>query len=115
MRFHNLQVLRVVAAVGVVAFHLGHHAGEMLGAGGRLVEWLRTGPWAVFPVPLFFALSGFVLSHALQASPRGRFLFGRVLRLYPGYWVAAGAVTLAMWFTVWPPEFRLYARPELIG
>lgn len=115
MRFHNLQILRVLAAVGVVAFHLGHYARAMLHADGPLVEWLRTGPWAIFPVPLFFALSGFVLAHALRTAPRGRFLLARVLRLYPGYWVAVALVFPALWYAVWSAEVRQYVRPWHVG
>jgi peptidoglycan/LPS O-acetylase OafA/YrhL len=107
MRFHNLQLLRVAAAVGVVAFHLGVHGGIL---GTNSLDWLRTGPWAFFPVPVFFALSGFVLTHALQSAPRGRFLFGRFLRLYPGYWLAVLFGLAILRFAVWPPLQAAGAR-----
>src|SRR5262245_33926671 len=54
-------------------------------------------------VPLFFAVSGFVLTHCLQTLPPGRFLRGRLLRLYPGYWLAALAV-IALRYALWPGE-----------
>ena len=92
MRFNNIQLLRLVAAVGVVLFHLGCHAPELIGVDPAILRFAWVGGYAV---PLFFALSGFVLSHAIQAARPGRFLFARFLRLYPGYWLALlGAVLL---------------------
>jgi exopolysaccharide production protein ExoZ len=103
MRFHNLQVLRVIAAVGVVLYHLAIHARVQLGVDHEVVNVLAAGSLASFPVPLFFALSGFVLTHALhRGGDRRRFLFGRFLRLYPGYWLAAVTVAILMTTTGLP-------------
>lgn len=93
MRFNNIQLLRLFAAVGVVLFHLGIHAPILIGVDP---EFLRFPVLAGFPVPLFFAVSGFVLTHAVRNAPPGRFLFARFLRLYPGYWLAIIGV-LVFW------------------
>ncbi|HYH69381.1 MAG TPA: acyltransferase [Urbifossiella sp.] len=85
MRYTNIQFLRVAAAVGVVLFHLGCHAPVLVGADPAA---FRHTLCAGFPVPLFFAVSGFVLAHALRGAAPGRFLVARFLRLYPGYWLA---------------------------
>ncbi|MDB5311844.1 MAG: acyltransferase 3 [Gemmataceae bacterium] len=114
MRFNNIQILRVVAAVAVVVSHLIHY-GEHLFRVRFPVGFLRDGTWTVFPVPLFFAVSGFVLTHAVRAAPPGRFLFARFLRLYPGYWVAAAVTMGLMWFTVWPEEYRRGVTPYWVG
>ncbi|QDU18891.1 acyltransferase family protein [Urbifossiella limnaea] len=112
MRFNNIQVLRLVAAVAVVVYHLGHYAQHTFGTTAFPAELLCAGNWMSFPVPLFFAVSGFVLTQAAAGGSAGRFLWGRALRLYPGYWVAVLLVMGLMWFTVWPPEYRRYVRPE---
>ncbi len=91
MRFPNIQLLRLAAAVGVALFHLGAYANTVLGVD---VPWLHAPILAGFPVPLFFAVSGFVLAHAVRSAPPGRFLLARALRLYPGYWLAL-VLTLA--------------------
>ncbi|HEX4611638.1 MAG TPA: acyltransferase [Urbifossiella sp.] len=88
MRYTNIQFLRVAAAVGVVLFHLGAHPPALVGLDPAP---LRHPLLAGLPVPLFFAVSGFVLTHALRTTPPGRFLLARVLRLYPGYWLALAA------------------------
>ena len=87
MRFTNIQLLRVLAAVGVAVYHTGCYAAII---GGTELPWHRVTVVGGFWVPLFFAVSGFVLTHALRSASVGRFLFARCLRLYPGYWLALG-------------------------
>ncbi len=92
MRFNNIQVLRLVAALGVVFFHLGCYAPNLIGVDPAVLRFPWVGGYAV---PLFFAVSGFVLTHASQAARPRPFLLARFLRLYPGYWLALlGAVLL---------------------
>jgi peptidoglycan/LPS O-acetylase OafA/YrhL len=103
VRFTNVQLLRVAAAVGVVLFHLGSHAPVLLGLDP---SWLRYPLVAGFPVPLFFAVSGFVLTHALRSAPPARFLLARFLRLYPGYWLALLGVLALMRLRVYTEHHR---------
>jgi peptidoglycan/LPS O-acetylase OafA/YrhL len=103
VRYTNIQFLRVAAALGVVLFHLGCHAPALVGLDPAA---FRHPLLAGFPVPLFFAVSGFVLTHALQTAPPGRFLLARFLRLYPGYWLALAGVVLLMWLRVYTEQHR---------
>ena len=103
MRYTNIQFLRVAAAVGVVLYHLGCHAPPLLGLDPAV---LRHTLVAGFPVPLFFAVSGFVLTHALRSAPPGRFLVARFLRLYPGYWLALAGVVGLMRLRVYTEHHR---------
>lgn len=96
MRYTNIQLLRVAAAVGVVLHHLGEFAVYHFGLPGGPLWPIQLLVIKGFPVPLFFAVSGFVLTQALQTAPPGRFLFARFLRLYPGYWLALLATVLMM-------------------
>jgi exopolysaccharide production protein ExoZ len=99
MRYTNVQLLRVAAAVGVVLHHTGAHGAAVLGVPPEDVAFLLNRVVVGFPVPLFFAVSGFVLTHAARSAPgghsMGRFLLARFLRLFPGYWLAL-AVALAL-------------------
>lgn len=115
MRFNNIQVVRLVTSVAVVLAHLGYYAQHTFGTTAFPAELLWTGNWKSCLVPIFFAVSGFVLTHAVAGASAGRFLWGRAVRLYPGYWVAALLVMGLMWFTVWPPEYRRYVRPESVS
>lgn len=94
MRFNNIQIARIVAAVAVVLFHLAYYAERDLQFSG--LSKLIDGTWTCFPVPLFFAISGFVLTHAVRNARTGSFLFARALRLYPGFWVATAIVAAVL-------------------
>ena len=88
MRFVNIQVLRIVAAVAVLVFHLGIYFREVTGV-ETLLSRTMAHPSFSLGVPLFFAISGYVLTHSLQSTPPRRFLLLRVLRLYPAYLIPA--------------------------
>jgi exopolysaccharide production protein ExoZ len=110
MRYNNFQVLRLVLAVAVALFHLGNYANIRFGVDDGPVPWLLM-PWlASALVPLFFALSGFVLTLALQKTPPVRYLALRALRLYPGFWMAVALVTIVHALGLYPA--RALALPE---
>lgn len=110
-----LQVIRAVAASGVVFHHVcrevaaHHHAPALINRLGRLQDIGAAG------VDVFFAISGFIIVHtsAKLHGPEGALTFARhrVIRVAPLYWfwttallwlcVFAGAlhgVTLTPWF-----------------
>jgi peptidoglycan/LPS O-acetylase OafA/YrhL len=71
------------------------HAQALLPPGGSPLQPLSLGNVGVF---LFFVLSGFVITEALEEFYRGRtgaFLLNRFLKIYPPYWVAA-AITIGI-------------------
>ncbi len=115
MRYNNIQVLRLATAVAVVLAHLGYYAQHVFGTTAFPAVPLWAGAWKSFLAPTFFAVSGFVLTQAIGSVSPSRFLLARAVRLYPGYWLAALLVMGLMWFTVWPPEFRRYVRPENVS
>jgi peptidoglycan/LPS O-acetylase OafA/YrhL len=78
--FYTLDVMRGVAAIGVVCFHLS-----------RLIAPFGV-PHGYLAVDFFFALSGLVISRAYTERLRdglglGQFLYLRVERLYPLYFL----------------------------
>ena len=111
-RFANIQVLRLLAAVGVVLHHLGHYGPKIVGVGR---DWLKFPLFVGFPVPLFFAVSGFVLAQAVRRSGPGRYLLARALRLYPGYWLALVVTMLLMRGGVFTEGHRLSVGAASFG
>ncbi|KXF76618.1 hypothetical protein ATN84_11210 [Paramesorhizobium deserti] len=75
-QLRSVQVLRAIAALAVVFFHLSPSSWT-LGAAG---------------VDLFFVISGFIMGTVGLGDSPGRFMSKRVIRIVPLYW----AITLAM-------------------
>ncbi len=86
-RIVELDALRGLAALAVVAFHYTTRYDELFGHAQPL-RWNVA--WGHYGVDLFFMLSGFVILMTLDRSRGwGSFAWGRFSRLYPAYWVAA--------------------------
>lgn len=96
-RHGELDALRGVAAVMVMAYHYTSHYGELF---GHAAEPGPTFPPGRYGVQLFFVISGFVIFLTLERSGSVRdFVANRISRLYPAYWacVLATAGVLAAW------------------
>src|ERR1041385_2411769 len=89
---YNLHLLRVIAALGVVYFHIASVAGLKLDwdVGSRGVD-------------VFFVISGFIIAYIGTGKPE-QFFRRRLIRVVPFYW-AATAFVFAM-VAVAPAMFR---------
>lgn len=85
MRFQAIQILRFFCAMGVVLYHSIAQVREHQAPGWSEVPWSQL---ANIGVLFFFAISGFVLTHALKKESVGRYLLLRVLRIYPPFFLA---------------------------
>jgi exopolysaccharide production protein ExoZ len=111
-KLHNIQALRAFAVLLVVALHLLAVEVKYSQYDVLLPTFLRIG---LSGVDLFFVISGFIMvtvtapSNALPLAVRGdrviRFLFLRLTRIYPLYWLVS-AVVLAI-FLVHPSFLNL--------
>jgi len=97
-RLANVQSLRGIAALLVVFSHLlvieTKYSPDQF-----LDTWMSFG---MVGVDLFFVISGFIMVHVANSSQRGgksalEFLFARITRIYPLYWLVSAAV-LIVWF-----------------
>lgn len=92
-RFAALEGYRAAAALGVLLYHCSFATGVVRpdAFGGILFENLGG-----FCVAVFFVMSGFLLYRPMCSSirdeqplpNRGQFIVRRLLRIYPGYWLA---------------------------
>ena len=73
---YNLHLLRVVAALAVVYYHIATKAGLDLPV-----------CFGKFGVDVFFVLSGFIIAYIGAKSPDSFFL-RRLIRVVPFYWSA---------------------------
>lgn len=86
---NSLQVLRFLAALAVVLFHVGS------GLQAQYPGWSNPFAMGFAGVDVFFVLSGFIMAHTVKAE-RGAFDFSirRIARIVPLYW----ALTTALFF-----------------
>ncbi|MEM5502258.1 acyltransferase [Ahrensia kielensis] len=120
----NLDILRFLAALAVVGTHYGY-VGPHWGVTGYapptgiLENFLRVG-W--IGVPIFFAMSGFLIPYVTKNSDPFSYGFARALRLLPGFWVCMTISFLFLtllndsysgsfmtWFA------NLFMLPEILG
>jgi peptidoglycan/LPS O-acetylase OafA/YrhL len=86
-RWRELDALRGIAALCVVAYHFTVRYQESIGHSGPL---LMQFPLGKYGVKLFFMISGFVIFMTVDKSRQPRdFMVSRFSRLYPTYWFCA--------------------------
>lgn len=109
---NNFDLLRLFAAVQVMIGHLSIHL--------KIADpwWLNvTGH---FPgVPIFFVISGFLISASLERSASlSQYATKRALRIFPALWVCVlltAAVALALGFGAEPLRFLAWLLLQLCG
>lgn len=92
-RLSQLDGMRGLAALGVVAFHFLYHYHNVYGHSFDVWEIFRAGYYGVH---LFFMISGFVIFWTISRSASSMdFIWSRFSRLYPMYWcsMVIGAIS----------------------
>jgi peptidoglycan/LPS O-acetylase OafA/YrhL len=110
-RVGELDALRGLAALGVVAFHYTTFYQQEQGH----LQPLGFGfPAGNYGVHLFFLISGFVIFMTLERTRSARdFVVSRFSRLFPAYW-AAMAITAAVVYTMGLPK-QLIQPADLVA
>ncbi len=111
-KLHSIQALRGIAAFLVVLFHCAEIQREGLGVEREAERNLLSGFWdqGYAGVDLFFVISGFVMvwvSHKYTRQDIGKFVYNRVTRIYPLWWIfatIAGLYYLASYGQLAPPD-----------
>lgn len=89
MRFYALDAFRFAAALAVVLYHY-----TVTGSPGLFPNLAKVTQYGYLGVPLFFMISGFVISASAERRSAIRFLISRAVRLYPTYWMAVTLTVL---------------------
>lgn len=97
MHLNSVHAIRALAALLVAFLH--SFSREQLETDAILPHWLE---FARIGTDMFFVMSGAVMVYATSNRARGfksaaSYLYDRVTRVYPVYWIATAA-TLALWF-----------------
>lgn len=111
-RVIELDALRGLAALAVVAYHYTTFYGQMVGHREPLPFGFAAGNYGVH---LFFLISGYVIFMTLERTRTALdFVVSRFSRLYPAYWVAM-AMTAAVVYGIGLPAQRLPLRDVLLN
>ena len=85
-RIELLDLLRLGAIFGVAAFHFGFLGPHNIGTEGVLFpEWAPFARYGYLGVPIFFAISGFVIAYSAEGRSATAFAVARFARIYPGF------------------------------
>ena len=96
IRLNNFDMMRLLAASQVVLIHSIEHLRIPLGSLGMSAYNLLS----LFPgVPIFFVISGFLISMSFERNPDIRtYVRNRLLRIYPALWVCLAVSLLSVTF-----------------
>src|SRR5207302_7827749 len=109
-RFQELDVLRGLAALGVVLFHYLTRYDQIYTSRGDVPFGFSIGASGV---DLFFVISGFVIFMTLgRCATASDFLISRFSRLYPAYWAAALLTFIVG--SMWPLPDQHYTVIQLL-
>ncbi len=98
-RLYIIDLLRFAAACGVTIYHFAFHQWAL--EHSSPAEFPEIAHWAAYEclaVPLFFMISGFVITHSMQGKTAVQFAWGRFIRLYPTFWICAIITFIGMHF-----------------
>ena len=94
----SIQYVRALAALAVVFYHAMHYSKIIAGAGG--LHSAIGGIPGNIGVIAFFILSGYLMVDIAHKYEPVTFLWHRILRIYPIYWLCVVAAT-ALYFLLW--------------
>ncbi|MCK8783406.1 acyltransferase [Roseomonas sp. NAR14] len=92
-RISGIQYLRALAAFSVLLYHAAHYVATIRHDGALFAVF--DGHFGLLGITLFFVISGYLMAGIAGTTPASVFLVHRVFRIYPVYWLVAGAVALA--------------------
>ena len=100
-KLNNIQILRAIAALGVVLYHSGIESTTVCTTLAR--DCVYNFVYGGEGVPLFFMISGFIMvvtswdSFATAGAP-GDFMRRRLQRIVPLYWLITTIAVVGVWF-----------------
>ena len=110
-RLALLDILRLAAALSVVAYHWlfwGPENGAVHAFTSTPVTWLAA--YGFLGVQLFFLISGFVIFLSASGREASAFAAGRATRLYPAYWAGVALTSATLLLTAQTPAAELLPK-----
>jgi peptidoglycan/LPS O-acetylase OafA/YrhL len=108
-RVPALDLLRLVAVLGVVLFHYGFRGPAEFGTSDVAVAGLSSfARYGYLGVPIFFIISGFVIAYSAEGRTATEFAIARIARIYPGF-VFCMTLTFVVTLAFGAPHFTTNA------
>ena len=105
-RVEVLDLLRMIAVLGVILFHYSFQGPTTHGAiDVPLPEFAAFAKYGYIGVPLFFVISGFVIAYSADGRTATAFAIARVARIYPGF-IFCMTVTFFTTLAFGAPQFE---------
>jgi peptidoglycan/LPS O-acetylase OafA/YrhL len=112
-RVEALDLLRLVAVLGVVLYHFGFWGPASHGVPQVALPWLTPiAKYGFLGVPAFFVISGFVIAYSAEGRTATGFAIARFSRIYPTFVFCMTLTCLAIVF-LGPPHFEASFRQWL--
>ncbi|MDD3265797.1 MAG: acyltransferase [Burkholderiales bacterium] len=109
-----LDLVRFLAAVWVMGYHfMVRHSSTVDGLGiivSRSISQFFT--YGYLGVPIFFIISGFVIMQSAQGRSWYEFLFLRLLRIFPLYWLGLLFAIIALTLS---PKILVASDPDILA
>lgn len=93
-RLHEIDLLRITAALGVVIYHCTFSGQARHLTSIAYLSLSVVTRYGYLGVDMFFTISGFVVLPSAWGRRPHEFVISRVVRLYPAYWVAVTLTTV---------------------
>ena len=101
---NSFDVLRIIAALAIISTHLLAHIPPASMALQSVMSYFNS---YFYGVVTFFAISGFLIPKSIERSKSfGSFMKKRLLRLFPGLWIAF-FVSFAVIMVLYHPQLSL--------
>ncbi|NOJ38139.1 acyltransferase family protein [Bradyrhizobium australiense] len=109
-RVEALDLLRLVAVLGVVLYHFGFWGPASHGVPQVALPWLTPiAKYGFLGVPAFFVISGFVIAYSAEGRTATGFAIARFSRIYPTF-VFCMTLTFLVIVFLGPPHFDASAQ-----
>lgn len=104
-RVQVLDLLRLVAVVGVIFYHYGFRGPPSQGGTQVALPWMASfSQYGFLGVPIFFIISGFVIAYSAEGRTAAGFAIARFSRIYPTF-LFCMTLTFVALLALGPPNF----------
>jgi peptidoglycan/LPS O-acetylase OafA/YrhL len=96
---YSIDLLRFIATLVIMVAHFTYSYSQAIAAFSVSYAWGRPLRYAYMVVDIFFIISGYVITMTAWQKTPSQFMLGRIVRLYPTYWISCIVFFVVAYFT----------------